>query len=104
MLGGCIATRYNRTCKCKSSTAGYGALHERGDGSRLSAGLVLRLRRILLRLKARLPGHMDVPGYHLHPLKGDRRGLWSVRVSGNWRVVFRFEGTEAVDVSLIDYH
>ena len=40
----------------------------------------------------------------LHPLKGDRRGLWSVWVSGNWRVVFRFEGTEAVDVSLIDYH
>ena len=46
----------------------------------------------------------SVPGYHLHPLKGARRGQWSVRVSGNWRVVFRFEGTEAVDVDLIDYH
>ena len=63
---------------------------ERGDGSRLSADLVPRLRRIL-----RL---------HLHPLKGARRGQWSVRVSGNWRVVFRFEGAEAVDVDLIDYH
>ena len=84
---------------------GLRALHERGDGSRLSADLIPRLRRILLRLEgATRPGHMDVPGYHLHPLKGDRRGLWSVRVSGNWRVVFRFEGTEAVDVSLIDYH
>ena len=83
---------------------GLRALHERGDGSRLSADLIPRLRRILLRLEgATRPGHMDVPGYHLHPLKGDRRGLWSVRVSGNWRVVFRFEGTEAVDVSLIDY-
>ena len=37
-------------------------------------------------------------------LKGDRAGQWSVRVSGNWRVVFRFEDGEAVDVDLIDYH
>ena len=79
--------------------------HERGDGSRLSADLVRRLRRILLRLEgAARPGNMSVPGYHLHRLKGARRGQWSVRVSGNWRVVFRFEGTEAVDVDLIDYH
>ena len=64
-----------------------------------------RLRRILLRVEgAARPGNMAVPGYHLHPLKGDKRGLWSVRVSGNWRVVFRFEGTEAVDVDLVDYH
>ena len=43
-------------------------------------------------------------GFRLHPLKGDRAGQWSVRVSGNWRVVFRFEDGEAVDVDLIDYH
>lgn len=85
--------------------SGLRALHESGDGSRLSADLVPRLRRILLRVEgAARPGNMAVPGYHLHPLKGDKRGLWSVRVSGNWRVVFRFEGTEAVDVDLVDYH
>ena len=86
--------------------SGLRALYERGDGSRLSADLVVpRLRRILLRLEgASRPSNMSVPGYHLHSLKGNRRGLWSVRVSGNWRVVFRFEGTEAVDVDLIDYH
>ena len=51
--------------------------YERGDGSRLSADLVPRLRRILLRLEgAARPGNMAVPGYHLHPLKGDKRGLW----------------------------
>ena len=73
-----------------------------GDGSRLSTDLVPRPRRILLRLEgATRPGNMSVPGYHLHPLKGARRGQWSVRVSGNWRVVFRFEGTEAVDVDLM---
>ena len=44
------------------------------------------------------------PGLRLHPLKSGRVGQWSVRVSGNWRVVFRFENVEAVDVDLIDYH
>ena len=39
-----------------------------------------------------------------HPLEGDRAGQWSVCVSGNWRVLFRFEDGEAVDVDLIDYH
>jgi len=47
---------------------------------------------------------MDFPGWRLHSLKGDRARLWSVRVSGNWRIVFRFDGSEAVDVDLIDYH
>ncbi|MDE0387070.1 MAG: type II toxin-antitoxin system RelE/ParE family toxin, partial [Rhodospirillales bacterium] len=44
------------------------------------------------------------PGYRLHPLKGDMAGLWSIRVSGNWRVVFGFKDSEAVDVDLVDYH
>ena len=43
---------------------------------------------------------MNLPGYRLHPLSGDRRGQWSVRVSGNWRIVFRFEDGEAIDVTL----
>ena len=40
----------------------------------------------------------------MHVLKGDRADQWSVRVSGNWRVVFRLEDGQAVDVGLIDYH
>ena len=55
-------------------------------------------------LTAQLLRRSDAPGFRLHPLKGDRAGQWSVRVSGNWRVVFRFEDGEAVDVDLIDYH
>lgn len=47
---------------------------------------------------------MDLPGYRLHPLKGNMTGWWSVRVTRNWRVVFRFEGGKAVDVDLTDYH
>lgn len=47
---------------------------------------------------------MDLPGFRLHPLKGDRRGQWAVSVSGSWRVVFRFEGGHAEDVDYTDYH
>jgi len=47
---------------------------------------------------------MDLPGFRLHPLKGDRAGEWSVTVSGNWRIVFRFADGRAGDVDLIDYH
>ena len=84
---------------------GLRALHERGSLAQLPAGQVARLRRILFRLQeATHPGSADAPGFRLHPLKGDRAGQWSVRVSGNWRVVFRFEDGEAVDVDLIDYH
>ena len=46
----------------------------------------------------------DLPGWRLHQLKGNRRGQWSGRVSGNWRIVFRFADGEAADVDLIDYH
>jgi len=47
---------------------------------------------------------MNLPGLRLHPLKGRRKGAWAVDVSGNWRVVFRFEGNDAVDVDYLDYH
>ena len=46
----------------------------------------------------------DPPRYRLHLLKGDWRGYWAVTVRANWRIVFRFEGGDAVDVELIDYH
>ena len=84
---------------------GLRALHQRDDPARLPANLVPRLRRILFRLQeASHPHSADAPGFRLHPLTGDRAGQWSVRVTGNLRVVFRFEDGEAVDVDLIDYH
>ena len=84
---------------------GLRALHQRDDVARLPPNLVPLLRRILFRLQeATHPGSAAAPGFRLHPLKGDRAGQWSVRVSSNWRVVFRFEDGEAVDVDLIDYH
>ena len=81
------------------------AFYEREDARRLPASLVPRIRRILSDLDVAVqPGDMNLPGYRLHPLTGDRQGQWSVRVSGNWRIVFRFEHGEAVGVTLVDYH
>ena len=53
---------------------------------------------------ATTPGDMGLPGLKLHPLKGGRSGTWSVTVRANWRITFRFEGKDAVDVDYEDYH
>lgn len=64
-----------------------------------------RLRSILARLDAiQAPRDMDLPGLDLHPLRGDFKGFWAVSVSGNWRVLFRFEDNNPVDVNYLDYH
>jgi len=56
------------------------------------------------RARRRLTFLVTGPGYRLHPLKGNLKGLWSVNVRANWRMIFRFEGNDAWDVELIDYH
>ena len=53
---------------------------------------------------AATPQALNLPGYRLDPLKGDLQGFWSVTVRANWRIVFRFEGADAFDVELTDYH
>jgi proteic killer suppression protein len=47
---------------------------------------------------------MNLPGYKLHQLKGNRAGTWAVSVSGNWRLVFQFQGADAILVDYEDYH
>lgn len=47
---------------------------------------------------------LDLPGFKLHELKGDRKGTWSIWVNGNWRITFKFTGRDATDVNLEDYH
>ena len=64
-----------------------------------------RLRRILTALEtAQVPNDMDLPGYRLHSLQGNRQGTWSVRISGNWRITFRFTGQNVELVDYEDYH
>ena len=80
-------------------------LYERGDRSGIPPDLLETVERILTILDtATKPQALDIPRYRLHPLKGDLRGLWSVTVRANWRIIFRFEGTDAFDIELLDYH
>jgi proteic killer suppression protein len=64
-----------------------------------------RLNRILgVMDAATVIGQIDLPGFKLHKLTGKLAGFWSVAVSGNWRVIFRFENGEAELVDYLDYH
>ncbi|WP_447863292.1 type II toxin-antitoxin system RelE/ParE family toxin [Nitrospira calida] len=80
-------------------------LFEEDDRRKLPAAHSDKIARILARLnEAVTVQDMDLPGYRLHLLKGELAGFWSVSVSGNWRIIFRFENGAAYDVDLIDYH
>lgn len=84
---------------------GLRLLFEKGDRRKVPPEHAAKIERILARLEeAPEARHMDLPGFRLHPLKGGLAGYWSVTVSGNQRVVFRFEGGHASEVDLIDYH
>lgn len=84
---------------------GLKRLYERGDRSGLRPDLLNTVEDILARLdEAETPQAMNLPGYRLHPLKGDLQGFWSVTVRANWRIIFRFDGADAFGVELIDYH
>jgi proteic killer suppression protein len=64
-----------------------------------------RLADVLAHLDQALkPADLHLPGYRLHPLKGRLKGVWSVAISGHWRILFRFEDGDAFDVDLVDYH
>lgn len=66
---------------------------------------IAKLRDILARLDAAgTSADMDLPGFRLHPLKGDFQGFWAVTVRANWRVVFRLSEGDALDVDYVDYH
>ena len=54
--------------------------------------------------RATQPGDMNVPGWNLHPLRGEIARHWAVKVNGNWRMTFRFEGTDAILIDYQDYH
>ena len=47
---------------------------------------------------------MDIPGFNLHPLKGNRKGEWAVSVSGNWRITFNFKNGNSTNINYEDYH
>jgi len=84
---------------------GLERLFSRGVVKGVNAEFAPKLRRMLSVLNdSTEPQGMNIPGYRLHPLQGDRKGQWAVWVSGNWRLVFKFDGEDATDVDLVDYH
>ena len=84
---------------------GLKRLFERDDPSGIRSDLLDKVRTILAQLdEAETIEDMRMTTFHLHPLKGDVKGQWSVTVSANWRIVFRFADGNADDVELIDYH
>lgn len=84
---------------------GLELLYRSGSTRGIQAAHAAKLSRILAALDvASGPAELNHPGYKLHPLKGELSGYWSIWVNGNWRVTFRFIGTDTELVDYQDYH
>ena len=78
---------------------------KKGDHRGIIAKTEVRTERILDRLDTVVRAEdMNIPGFKFHQLSGDRKGTYAVTVTGNWRITFRFDGKDAIDVDLEDYH
>jgi proteic killer suppression protein len=90
-------------CSFRSKT--LRRLSEQGDASKLSVPNVRHVQRIIEQLdEAATPEKMNAPGWRFHGLKGQDKGLYAVDASGNWRITFGWDGKDAIDVDLEDYH
>jgi len=84
---------------------GLRRLYEYADPRGIRPDLLETVKEILTVLDgAATPQEINLPGYRLHRLKGDRKDFWAVTVTANRRIIFRFDGADAFDVELIDYH
>ena len=84
---------------------GLKRLYEDGDPRGVIGQHAEKLRDILARLDAAATvADMDLPGFRLHPLKGELKGFWAVTVRANWRVIFRMVEGDALDLDYVDYH
>jgi proteic killer suppression protein len=84
---------------------GLRRLYEDDDRRLLSPNMVERIRTILAMLDAaeRIE-EMNRPSFRLHPLTGELKGFWALTIRANWRIIFRYEEGDALDVDLLDYH
>ena len=84
---------------------GLRQFHEKGQARGIDPNRVKRIRAILARLESSSgPQDMNLPGFGFHPLKGNRKDVYAVEVSGNWRITFRYGPDGAYDLNLEDYH
>ncbi len=105
LLDLCSVTQYTQSMIKSFLHKGLKALYEGKRSAKVDRSHIAKLERILSSLdESTVPHEMDIPGFRLHPLKGRGKGFFSVWVSGNWRVTFRFKGVDAADVDYVDYH
>ena len=87
---------------------GLRQLHEDGSAKGVPSAMADKLRKLLFALETAdtLEQLGRFPCWRLHPLKGDLKGLWSLTVTGNWRLIFRYDEASSIasDIDLIDYH
>ncbi len=84
---------------------GLKELYETGNSPKLDPRQLQKLRLILFRLDtAQEIDDMRFAGSGLHALKGDLKDFYAVKVTANWRLIFRFDSGEVHDVDLLDYH
>lgn len=80
-------------------------LYEKDDASKLSASHLTKIGLIMGLLDAATKAEdVNFPGSGFHKLSGDLKDFWAVKVSGNYRIIFRFEGEDAYDIDYLDYH
>ena len=80
-------------------------MFEKGKSKHIASDFAPKLlRQMDVINQADLPEQLNFPGYDLHELKGERIGIWAMKVNKNWRLTFRFEGGNAFDLDLEDYH
>lgn len=78
---------------------------ETGSTAKINSAHAKKLHDILQALDfATYPEQLNLPGLGFHKLSGDLKDLYSIKVSGNWRLIFKFEGQDAVLVDYLDYH
>ena len=90
-----------RSFKSKASRAFW----EKGLTRGLIAEHAQKIEDILTVLDAaKVPEDMNLPGFHTHALRQDRKGEWSTTVRANWRITYKFEGGDAIQIDYEDYH
>jgi proteic killer suppression protein len=87
---------------------GLGEFYENGNARSLPPTMADKLAKLLFAIETAetLEQLGKFPGWKLHPLRGDLKGFWSLTVTGNWRLIFRYDedANAASDIDLIDYH
>ena len=97
--------RYDRRVIKTFKHAGLEKFFKTGSKAGIHPAHASKLEDQLLLLNAaKVPADMNLPGWKLHPLRGALDGEWAVKVNGNWRMTFRFEGEDAILVNYQDYH